>query len=85
MDPSNVLAEMSGDRGVPSQFLIPQLARHHRMFRDLAVNPVAVALIRHMIGRTATRFSSHNSLVKWQGEFGYSKNLGLEKVPRARV
>ena len=76
-DPSNVLAEMSGDRGVPSQFLIQQLARHHRMFRDLAVNPVAVALIRHMIGRTATRFSSHNSFVKWQGEFGYGKNLGL--------
>ncbi|MEL7155270.1 MAG: phytanoyl-CoA dioxygenase family protein [Actinomycetota bacterium] len=73
----NVLAEMSGDRGATSQFLIQQLARQHRMFRDLAVNPVAVALIRHLIGRTATRFSSHNSFVKWQGAFGYGRNLGL--------
>lgn len=76
-DRTNTLAELSGDAGEPTQFLIQQLSRHHRMFRDLAVNPVAVALIRHMIGRTATRFSSHNSFVKWQGEFGYGKNLGL--------
>ena len=74
---SNVLAELSGDQGEPSQFLIQQLARQHRMFRDLAVNPVAVALIRHLIGSKATRFSSHNSFVKWQGEFGYGKNLGI--------
>lgn len=73
----NVLAELSGDRGQPSQFLIQQLASQHRMFRDLAINPVAVALIRHLIGRTATRFSSHNSFVKWQGDFGYGRNLGL--------
>lgn len=76
-DDSNVLAELAGDSGVPSQFLIQQLGRQHRMFRDLAVNPVAVALIRHMIGRRATRFSSHNSFVKWQGDFGYGKNLGM--------
>ena len=76
-DDTNVLAELSGDRGVPSQFLIQQLARRDRVFRDLAVNPVALALIRHLIGATATRFSSHNSFVKWQGDFGYGRNLGL--------
>lgn len=61
----------------PGQFLIQQLARHHRAFRDLAVNPVAVALIRHMIGAEVTRFSSHNSFVKWQDDFGYGPTLGL--------
>ncbi|MGY9073860.1 MAG: phytanoyl-CoA dioxygenase family protein [Acidimicrobiales bacterium] len=76
-DDANTLAEMTGDNGVPSQFLIQQLASQHRLFRDLAVNPTAVALTRHMIGGAATRFSSHNSFVKWQGEFGYGKNLGM--------
>ncbi len=47
------------------------------MFRDLALNPAAVTLIRHMIGPKATRFSSHNSFVKWQGDFGYGPGLGL--------
>jgi hypothetical protein len=61
----------------PSQFLIQQLGRRHRRFRDLAVNPVAVALIRHMVGQQMTRFSSHNSFVKWQGDFGYGPTLGL--------
>ena len=61
----------------PSQFLIQQLGRQHRLFRDLAVNPVAVALMRHMIGADVTRFSSHNSFIKWQGEFGYGPTLGL--------
>ena len=60
-----------------TQFLIQQLGSQHRMFRDLAVNPVAVALIKHMIGSKVTRFSSNNSFVKWQGEFGYGPNLGL--------
>lgn len=75
----NVLGDLAGEEtaGRPSQFIIQQLASQHRMFRDLAVNPVAVALIRHMIGSNATRFSSHNSFVKWQGEYGYGKNLGL--------
>ena len=59
------------------QFLIQRLASYHRVFRDLAVNPIAVALIRHMVGERATRFSSHNSFVKWQGDFGYGKGLGL--------
>lgn len=73
----NTLAAMSGEHGPASQFLIQRLASYHRVFRDLAVNPVAVALIRHMVGERATRFSSHNSFVKWQGDFGYGKGLGL--------
>ncbi|MEM7340264.1 MAG: phytanoyl-CoA dioxygenase family protein [Actinomycetota bacterium] len=77
--PDHVLAELAGEEapGVPSQFLVQQLCRLHRRFRDLAVNPVAVALIRHMIGSNATRFSSHNGFVKWQGDYGYGPNLGL--------
>ena len=79
VDPDHVLAELAGetDPQAPSQFLIQQLCSGDRMFRDLAVNPVAVALIRHMIGSTATRFSSHNAFIKWQGEYGYGPNLGL--------
>ena len=61
----------------PSQFIIQQLGRIHRMFRDLAINPVAIALIRHLIGKESTRFNSHNSFIKWQGEFGYGPTLGL--------
>ena len=82
----NVLAHSAGDRGEPSQFLVQQLCARDRLFRDLAINPAALALIRHLIGRTATRFSSHNAFVKWQGEFGYGPNLGLHcdqmAVPR---
>ncbi len=63
--------------GPPNQFLIQQLARYARVFRDLAVNPVAVALIRHLIGERAARFSSHNSFMKWQGDYGYGPGLGL--------
>ncbi len=77
---SNVLAELGGDRadrGETTQFLIQQLARRDRVFRDLAINPVALALIRHLIGARATRFSSQNTFIKWQGEFGYGRNLGL--------
>ena len=36
-----------------------------------------MALIRHMIGPRAARFSSHNSFVKWQGDFGYGPTLGI--------
>lgn len=77
--PDHVLAELAGEdaHGEPSQFLIQQLCSLHRNFRDLAVNPVAVALIRHMIGSSATRFSSHNAFIKWQGDYGYGPNLGL--------
>lgn len=74
--PSNATGIGDG-QGPPNQFLIYQLASAHRMFRDLALNPVALALIRYMIGHRATRFSSHNAFVKWQGEHGYGENLGL--------
>lgn len=71
------LAAIDKDGRVPTQFLIQQLTRIDRVFRDLAINPVAIALIRHLIGPKATRFSSHNSFIKWQGEFGYGPTLGL--------
>ena len=71
------LSAVDKENRKPGQFLIQQLARHHRLFRDLAVNPAAVALIRHMVGDDATRFSSHNSFVKWQDDFGYGPTLGL--------
>jgi ectoine hydroxylase-related dioxygenase (phytanoyl-CoA dioxygenase family) len=74
---ANVLAGADADKGETTQFLLQRLSSHHRVFRDLAVNPVAVALMRHMIGSRATRFSSHNSFVKWQGDFGYGPSLGL--------
>ena len=82
----NVIAQFSGDRGEPTQFLVQQLCARDRLFRYLAINPVGVALIRHLIGQNATRFSSHNAFIKWQGEFGYGQNLGLHcdqmAVPR---
>ena len=65
------------DRAQLTQFLIQQLASQHRVFRDLAINPVAVSLMRHLIGTKATRFSSHNSFVKWHGDFGYGPSLGM--------
>ncbi|HAN07294.1 MAG TPA: hypothetical protein DCP89_02220 [Acidimicrobiaceae bacterium] len=73
----NVIARFSGDSGEPTQFIVQQLCARDRLFRDLAINPVGLALIRHMIGNKATRFSSHNAFIKWQGEFGYGRNLGL--------
>ena len=82
----NVIARFCGDSGEPTQFLVQQLCARDRLFRDLAINPVGLALIRHMIGNNATRFSSHNAFIKWQGEFGYGRNLGLHcdqmAVPR---
>lgn len=59
----------------PSQFQLLQLCTYDRAFRDLAVNPVANALMRYMIG-PAARFSSHNCFVKWAGE-GYGESLGM--------
>ena len=60
----------------PSQFQLMQLCTFDRVFRDLAINPVAVALMRYLIGYPDTRFSSHNCFVKWAGE-GYGDSLGL--------
>lgn len=73
----------SDDAPPPSQMLIQQLLQLDRCFRDLFVNPVVDALIDHLIGRAPVidvrmrRFSSTNSFVKWQGEYGYGPNLGL--------
>jgi hypothetical protein len=61
----------------PGQFLIQQLAHKHRLFRDLAINPVAVGLMGCLIGHKEVRFSSHNSFIKWQGDFGYGPSLGM--------
>ena len=65
----------------PSQFQLMQLCTYHRVFRDLAVNPVATAIIDHLFGaddaaHSPARFSSHNCFVKWAGE-GYGESLGL--------
>jgi hypothetical protein len=73
---ANVLAGADADKGETTQFLLQRLCSYDRVFRDLAVEPVAVTLMRHMIGARATRFSSHNSFVKWQGDFGYGPSLG---------
>lgn len=79
------------DAPTPTQILVPQLMKLDRCFRDLAVNPVANALIDFIVGPEgnnapqapgepppkARRLSSANSFVKWQGDYGYGPNLGL--------
>ena len=69
------------DAPKPTQMLIQQLLQLDRCFRDLAVNPVADALIDHLMGRVrwakTRRLSSTNSFVKWQGGDGYGETLGL--------
>lgn len=74
---ANQLNTQPAEQGQPSQFLIQRLSSHARVFRNLAINPTALALIRSMIGRRATRFSSHNSFIKWRGDFGYGSSLGM--------
>ena len=68
------LEQFSGVR--PAQFQLMQLCTFDRAFRDLAINPVAVALMEYLIEPKSTRFSSHNCFVKWKGE-GYGDSLGL--------
>ena len=68
---------LAGDPSKITQFLIQQLCGEHRMFRDLAINATAIALMRHLIGSKVMRFSSNNSFIKWQGDFGYGPSLGL--------
>jgi hypothetical protein len=63
--------------GGATQFLLQRLTSQHRIFRDLAVNPVSVTLMQHLIGPRAARFSAHSCFVKWQGEVGYGPDLGL--------
>lgn len=70
------------DAPPPTQMLIQQLLQLDRCFRDLVVNPVADALIDHLMrrlpgGGKARRLSSTNSFVKWQGDYGYGPTLGL--------
>ena len=60
----------------PAQFQLMQLCTFDRAFRDLAINPVAVALMEYLIQPESTRFSSHNCFVKWKGD-GYGSSLGL--------
>ena len=70
----------------PAQFMMVQLCKIHRAFRDLAVNPAAIAIVNHLIGSDgvpgspgeswAARFSSFNAFIKWQGD-GYGESLGL--------
>ena len=47
----------------PTQFLIQKLTQVDRLFRDLAVNPVSVALQNHMMAGQ-TRLSRANCFVK---------------------
>ena len=74
---------MRPDAPPPTQMLIQQILQLDRGLRDLVVNPVADALIDHLIGRVpvlgqrARRLSSTNSFVKWQGDHGYGPSLGL--------
>ncbi len=60
----------------PTQFLIQKLTQVDRLFRDLVLNPVSLALQNQMMGGQ-TRLSSVNCFVKWQGDFGYGPTLGL--------
>ena len=69
----------TGDR--PNQVVVQQLAGCHRAFRDLAVHPVAVALVRHLIGETRTRFSHHQCFVKWRDEHGYGSDARIACRP----
>lgn len=67
---------LSGESGEVTQFQLQSLHSRHRVFRDLIINPVALALVEHTMG-TKPKLSSCNAFVKWQGELGYGSNLGL--------
>jgi len=60
----------------PSQVQVVQLAQLDRGFRDLALNPPALALIHQMVGFGEARLSSTNAFLKWRGG-GYGQNLGM--------
>ncbi|MEM1110976.1 MAG: phytanoyl-CoA dioxygenase family protein [Pseudomonadota bacterium] len=66
----------AGDIGEVTQFQLQSLHSRDRVFRDLIINPVALALVEHTMA-TQPMLSSSNGFVKWQGEFGYGNNLGL--------
>ena len=70
----------SNDHNEPFQMLMQQMGRYHREFRDLALNPVCLALIEHMIGPRASRFSSNNAVIKWKGapsNYATERNLAM--------
>ncbi len=66
----------AGEVGEVTQFQLQSLASRHRVFRNLVINPVALAVIEHTMG-TQPMLSSSNAFVKWRGKFGYGNNLGL--------
>ncbi len=75
----------AGAIGEVTQFQLQSLASRARVFRDLVVNPAALALVQHTMG-AQPRLSSANAFIKWRGEFGYGTNLGLHSdqvaIPR---
>lgn len=79
MDPQN----RNNEAREPTQIVMQQIMQLDRCFRDLFVNPVVDALVGHLFGhmpfsnKRAWRFSSTNSFVKWQGDYGYGDHLGL--------
>ena len=66
----------AGEIGEVTQFQLQSLHSRHRVFRDLIINPVALALVEHTMA-TQPMLSSSNGFVKWKGDFGYGNNLGL--------
>ena len=67
---------LDADEAKQAHFLIQKLTQQHRLFRDLALNPVSLALQNFMMAGK-TRLSSVNCFVKWKGDFGYGPKLGL--------
>lgn len=66
----------AGEIGEVTQFQLQSLASRHRIFRNLVINPVALALVEHTMG-IQPQLSSSNAFIKWKGDFGYGNNLGL--------
>ena len=60
---------LDADEAKQAHFLIQKLTQQHRLFRDLALNPVSLALQNFMMAGK-TRLSSVNCFVKWKGDFG---------------
>jgi len=78
VDPLWLASASSAPKGKPpppSQLQLQQLAQQDRAFRDMAVHPVAVALVQQLMGSQVC-LSSTNCFIKWRGE-GYGQNLGM--------
>jgi hypothetical protein len=67
---------LSGESGEVTQFQLQSLHSRHRAFRDLIINPVALALVEHTMG-VQPKLSSCNAFIKWKGDLGYGSTLGL--------